>query len=584
MSAKSYFRGRATFLTQTVIFAVLLYCTVSGSGVFAQTDVITSESLTPFQSQEVGTASNMKNVRMLLNQSLGIKAIALAPGFTEFSLGQVSGCIVDGRTVNHAPTVCEIPVTFQPKYPGIRTAPLVITDTNGTKHAIPLTGTGFAPQAALTPGIITKIAGRGTYGFSGDGGKAINAQFYGITGLTADSAGNLYVSDYLNRRIRKIDTQGTVSTVLGPYGFPAGPRSIAVNAKGEIYFVYHASVRKLDLNGQVTNVAGSGLLAYSGDGGPAMYAGMDPQQILMDADGNLYIADYGNYRIRKVDTNGIITTVAGMGIFGHGGDGLPATQAKIGDPWSIALDADGNLYIADPYNALIRMVDTNGIMRTIAGNGTPGYDGDNGLAKNAEVEFPEKIVIDAAGNIYFVDGAGLGARIRRIDTNGAIKTIAGTALTFGQTDAGNGGPATSALLAPADLAVDAAGNLYIAAFDNDGIGKIDVSQSVVPFAPHTAGSTSPNQRVIITNTGNRHLDLGTLNVTGAAFDLLNGDPSDCSSAPSLDLGPGFSCALRITFTPTDAGTFTGSSTITDNSLNQPGTAQSIALSGSGVAP
>jgi len=195
---------------------------------------------------------------------------------------------------------------------------------------------------------------------------------------------------------------------------------------------------------------------------------------------------------------------------------------------------------------------------------------------------PEGVAVDAAGNLYIADSLNSqgNRRIRRVDTNGTITTIAGNGVL--KPFSGNGNPATTASIGPSGIALDSADNLYISDYFSNLILKVDVSQSAAPFAAHAVGTTSPNRRVVLTNTGNQHLDLGVLDVP-APFGLLGGpDPSYCSSTP--DMGPGFSCALPITFTPSVAGSFTGTATVTDNSLNQPGTTQSISLSGSGVNP
>jgi sugar lactone lactonase YvrE len=188
----------------------------------------------------------------------------------------------------------------------------------------------------------------------------------------------------------------------------------------------------------------------------------------VDAYGNLYIADYYNSRIRKVDTNGIITTVAGDGTNGYSGDGGAASNAWLYCPSGVAVDAYGNLYIADYYNSRIRKVDTNGIITTVAGDGTNGYSGDGGVATNARVYYPSGVAVDAYGNLYIADSDN--SRIRKVDTNGIITTVAGT---NGSGYSGDGGAATNARLAyPEGPAMDTSGNLYIADTDNSRIRKV----------------------------------------------------------------------------------------------------------------
>ncbi len=251
------------------------------------------------------------------------------------------------------------------------------------------------------------------------------------------------------------------------------------------------------LPGEITTVAGGGTWGYSGDGGPATSAKLDsPDSVAVDAAGNLYIADTQNNVIRKVDPSGIITTVAGNGTEGYSGDGGPATGAELARPYGVAVDAAGNLYIADMMNNVIRKVDANGVITTIAGNGyckypypkylvgnSGGYSGDGGLATKAELDAPEAVAVDASGNLYIADTYN--HRIRKVDTSGTITTVAGNgqgnALLGGYS--GDGGPVTGAELAqPVGVAVDAAGNLYIADLNNNRIRKVDPSGIITTVA------------------------------------------------------------------------------------------------------
>jgi sugar lactone lactonase YvrE len=343
-------------------------------------------------------------------------------------------------------------------------------------------------------GVLWTVAGNGTFGFSGDGGPATSAQLDRPSGVAVDAAGNLLIADSNNNRIRRVDgTTGIITTVAGngTVGFsgdggPAtstsldGPASVAVDAAGNLLIVSNQRIRRVDgTTGIITTVAGNGTVGFSGDGGPATSASLfNPSGVAVDSAGNLLIADSSNKRIRRLDgTTGIITTVAGNGTGGPSGDGGPATSASLVNPSGVAVDAAGNLLIADSYGNRIRRVDgTTGIITTVAGDGTFGFSGDGGPATSASLFYPASVAFDAAGNPLIADSDN--NRIRRVDgTTGIITTVAGNG-TVGFS--GDGGPATGAsLYFPAGVAVDAAGNLFIAEESNQRIRRVDGTTGII---------------------------------------------------------------------------------------------------------
>jgi len=258
------------------------------------------------------------------------------------------------------------------------------------------------------------------------------------------------------------------------------PQKVAVDSTGNFYIADGGRVRKVDTSGIITTVAGGGESGFSGDGGPATEAQILANGVAIGSLGNLYIS--GGERVRRVDTSGIITTVAGTGEFGFGGDGGPATQALLANPQGIDVDGLGNLYIAEDQNKRIRKVDTFGIITTVAGGGASGVLGDGGPAIEAYIDFPQDVEVDSAGNLYIADGGGnTMPRIRRVDTSGIITTVAGGGVPAD--GLGDGGPATSAALSsPGSVAVDAAGNLYIADSGNNRIRKVDSSGIITTVA------------------------------------------------------------------------------------------------------
>jgi sugar lactone lactonase YvrE len=357
-----------------------------------------------------------------------------------------------------------------------------------------------------TSGIITTVAGNGTRGFSGDGGLAIQAKLNNPSSLATDSAGNLFISDSDNQRIRKVDTSGIITTVAGngSYGFSgdgdaaitaqlAYPAGITVDNAGNLFIAdaVNDRIRKVDTSGIITTVAGSNLAGFGGDGDSAVEARLNsPADVAVDGAGNLFIADTWNSRIRKVDTSGIITTVAGDGSFGFGGDGSSATTAQLQRPASITVDDIGNVFIADTINNRIRKVDTNGTITTVAGKGTRGFWGDGGTAIRAELNFPGSIALDGTGNLFIADY--LNHRIRKVDVNGIITTVAGNG-AYGFS--GDGNPAAGAQLnMPMGVAVDRAGNLFIAG-NNNRVRKVDPSGIITTVAGSgPTGSTNDGFR------------------------------------------------------------------------------------------
>ncbi len=351
-------------------------------------------------------------------------------------------------------------------------------------------------------GIISTVAGNGNIGYTGDGGAATNATLGSANGIVVDKAGDIYFTDSIFSVVRKINTKGIIATFAGGgaaslgdggpatsarLGFMGPHAGLAVDSAGNVYIAdyFDQRIRKVDTSGKITTVAGNsaspGLGSFSGDGGPATSAGLNsPTGVALDSAGNLYIADYGNSRIRKVDTHGIITTFAGIGNSGasDSGDGGPATKAQLGSPYDVAVDGKGNVYIADSEH--IREVNSSGIISTAAHgffgkcvqSPTPVASAD--VAANG-------FALDSAGNLYIADKSA--DCVQELETDGLVSTVAGGGSTMG-----DGGPATSAeLVSPAAVALDTAGNLYIAT--SGAIRKV------------TASATQPSQKPIISTNG-----------------------------------------------------------------------------------
>jgi trimeric autotransporter adhesin len=339
--------------------------------------------------------------------------------------------------------------------------------------------TGADETAA--PLLIT-IAGTGEAGVGEEKISATQSPLFLPQGMAFDAQARLNVAEALNHRIRRVGPSGKIVTVVGGSGPAAGgyagdndvavnvrfnlPRAIAFDPDGNLFILDSGNnrVRKVDTQGTVSTIVGNGPLGegqgtFAGEGLPALAAALnDPTGMVLDAANHLTLADTGNHRVRQVGADGRLTTIAGDGSPGRTGDNGPATQAQLTGPAGLLFDASGNLYIADVAEHVVRKVDRSGMMTTIAGTGTPGFSGDGQPAITAQLNQPRGLAMDTAGNLFIADS--LNHRVRKVDAQGTITTVAGSGQTV---FAGEGGPALEAgLRGPVALAVDAAGNLFIA--------------------------------------------------------------------------------------------------------------------------
>lgn len=333
-----------------------------------------------------------------------------------------------------------------------------------------LTAILFVAPAYAAQGDIHAFAGIGLRGYSGDGGAATAARFGTPYGVFASGDGSVYISDSTNQRIRKVDPQGDVSTIAGDgkagYSGDGGkatdaeihdPAQLCMDAAGNLYFADSANnrVRRIDPSGTITTVAGTGKEGYSGDNGPAALASLNhPLGVAVDSQGGIYIADSANHCVRKVDQAGIVRAYVGTGEAGYSGDGGPATKAQLDYPAGLAVDAEDNLYIADYYRYCIRKVTPSGVITTFAGTGEAGYSGDGGPATAATLNYPSGVAAGPSGSIIIADRYN--QSIRLVDGQGNIYTIAG-----GIAPDAYEVPAANGLSYPFSACFDKSGNIYI---------------------------------------------------------------------------------------------------------------------------
>jgi Bacterial Ig-like domain (group 3)/PKD domain/NHL repeat/Beta-propeller repeat len=351
-------------------------------------------------------------------------------------------------------------------------------------------------SSVLSPSsVIETVAGNGTDGYTGDGGPGNQAELFNPSGIAVDAAGDLFIADNENYVVREVHAgTGLITTVAGTGtqgyngdGIPAtsaelfSPTAVAVDAQGDLFIADGERVREVSAaTGLITTVAGTGQAGYNGDGIPATSAELfNPSSLAVDAAGDLFIADYINQRVREVNAStGLISTVAGTGTAGYNGDGIAATSAELSYAYGIALDSAGDLFIADSQNYRVREVSAStGLITTIAGSGTPGYSGDGSAATSAELNFPMSVAVDAAGNVFIADANN--QVIREVATGtGMISTVAGTGAPGYN---GDGIPAGQADLGynVSGVAVDAAGDLFINDQGNDRVREVPSGATAV---------------------------------------------------------------------------------------------------------
>ncbi len=418
-----------------------------------------------------GTVSSARLRAFVTNSSAnGPEVYSSATGWAESTVtwnskpARTSGLLADAGAVSSGSWV-EWDVTSAVTGDGTYSFTLVADSSDGTDlstkesgsnrpQLVVTVGTTPPPPPPPATGIITTIAGTGTYGFSGDGGPATSARLAAPRTMATDRAGNVYFVDTDNHRVRRID----IAT------------------------------------GRITTVAGTGTAGFSGDGGPATSARLNlPHGIAVDGAGNVYIADPSNQRIRRVDTTGRITTVAGNGNQGYNGDGIPATSARLNYPKGVEIGPDGLLYIADNNNHRVRKVEASGTIRTVAGTGTSGFSGDGGPATAARLNEPRNIAFGPDGSMYIVDQVN--DRIRRVTTAGIISSLA------------------SGFGLARDVAADTAGNVYVADESHKKVYRIDSARRIFTFAGNGStgfgGDGGPADTATLKNPRGVHWDAAT---------------------------------------------------------------------------
>jgi sugar lactone lactonase YvrE len=615
LAACTLSRSSSARRCQAMLFATLLVAspsaTVLAGKVQAQwteattgtsTTVIVTTPAVPF-SAKVGSLSAPQTVTFTFNAAatLGSTAV-LTAGAEGLDFTVEAGGTCKANTAYAKAKTCTVKVSFKPLVPGPRSGAVVLYNTSKPGVALAtayLSGIASGPAVTFRPGIASTVSSSGL--------------LTAPTGVAVDGAGNIYVADFgsnLNpgTRVYKIDPKTQSSIVVagnGKTGFsgdkgPAtsaelsSPADVAIDGAGNLYIsdIGNGRVRKVDAStGIITTVAGSGSPGTGGDGAAATKAQLTaPYGLAIDGAGDLYIGDEFSDRVRMVSAaTGFISTVAGNStncvkendLFG---DGCPALEAELDSPTYLALDASNNLYITDENHGIVRIVmASTQVISRFAGGGHPTSstkpttpNGDGGPATAAYIDTPGGIALDAAGNLYLSDSYD--ARIRVVNgKTGIISTIAGTGVLG---DSGDGGSARSAeFYVPEGIALDPAGNVYVTDVLNANVRELDFADPPeLTFPATNTGSVSAAQNIAVDNVGNAPLTIDAISVP-AAF-TLGGTNTSCSTTSQV-LAPAISCTLGIEFAPKSAGTSAAKLELTDNALNDTRAAQFVELSGVG---
>ncbi|MGD0735571.1 MAG: choice-of-anchor D domain-containing protein [Terracidiphilus sp.] len=601
---------------------------------------------TTFTSTAVGQ-SLTQNVTLTVNTAVPITSIAIGANFTEYTINGITGCTVDptGNTVIPATTVCTISVTYTPVFPGSasspppisRSAPLLVNDIEGGSpngYSFALVGSATGSVFAMAPGYATDFAGDYTYP-GGNRGCTNQTDTYGdgclatlayafANSIAVDPAGNVYISDHPGYIIQRVDAKtGMITVFAGEPGVQGGfsasgtlatkvafyvPGAIALDQAGNLYVKDTYELWKINpATGIATIIGGGGAYTLAQaitQGKTALQTDLSPYVggMLVDPAGNIYFSTYSGGTVYRIDAvTNLISYVAGNGTDAFPATGVPglAVNAELGQLQGLAMDSNGNLYIADGGNALVYKVNPSGNISIFAGtqatsaqyNSLCANDsGDWGPATSAFVGFPAAVAVDAANNVYIGEPGDIddgGCPVRRVDAaTGIIHTVAGdTTGTYGFL---NNAGATETALQPYELAVDGGGNIYVGQYQLEGVVKIIPSQTFLTF-PEQSEQVASYQLVTASNVG-----IGTtLDFSNFPFPIVSSfspspysnapptgtDPPDCSSG---SLAAGAQCSILVEFYPNfpQQETATATDTIQDDALGVAGTSSVINITGS----
>lgn len=534
-----------------------------GANAFTQAPPLTFPTWQPVGSTSAPTAVTV--VSKTAGQVSSVEVLTVGAAGLEFA---DAGGACTSASFTGAGQQCTESVTFTPNSAGIQLGAVVLLGSGSTVLGTAyLSGVGMAGLGILSPGEIVTFAGSGAWKTVLDG-PALSATLYLPTSITLDASGNMYIADSLHNRIRKVDTTQTMSTIAGSNvasytgdGGPAAsatlntPSGVALDGAGNLFIADTANnvVREIvQATGIIVTVAGNGTQGNNGDDGPATAAELNqPLGVTVDIAGNLFIADTGNNRIRRVDVySGEITNFAGSadGTAGYSGDGGPQTEAHLNGPNAVAFDLTGNMYIPDALNNVIREVYAGGGIGTFAGGGaTPIQYGPSATA--AQLNTPSGVLVDTAQNVYIADTQN--EAIRKVfAVSGYFTTVSESGLTAGYF---NGKIYEPGLYGPEGLARDSNGNIFIADVFDNKIREMQSNKIILDFTYLTTyvGNISPSDPQFVENDGNAPLTLAS--ITPEANAAVDNTVQNACATGSPGYGPTAGCYISAEFAPTTTG-------------------------------
>ena len=581
------------------------YTSAVGSGVFATLPTTT-----------VGSTSASQNVLVTLQSASAISSITVPKaqnGVQEFTVGTVTGCSIGG-TGNAAGTVCTVPITFSPQYPGIRLGTLTLTNNNEVIGTAGLAGVGQGPEVAVTPGALTMAVGGGVYGVTATpqsiAAAALSVSNNGAA-LAMDGAGNLYIADNINCLAYKVTAAtNQIVAIAGNYNFVGGavtpsttpepalgsntcPVAIAVDGAGNVYVAdtnaensngYPDVVEQISATtGQIWVMAGGGSATPSTTAQAATNVALSAvNSLTTDTAGNVYISDFFNNLIEKVTTAGQIVVFAGGGSTPVSATPQAATSAQLNGPTGMVMDGSGNFYLSDQNIGVVEKITSAGKIASFAGGGSTEPSTTPQPALNAEISNPAGLAVDGAGDLYIADYSN--QLVERVNLAGQLVVVAGGGATI---PSSTPLASTSAQLGPIEgVEVDGAGNIYIADGQNIGGGdnmveKVSTTGAPLNFPYTNVGSSSVPQSLNLVNIGNQSLTLSSVSATND-FPLQTGGTCTVTAHSGQTMATSTSCSLTYVFDPTAGGVLDEAATLTDNNLNVSGATQALSFTGTGV--